>query len=658
LTIATSRDWNGEGEILDRFSPVTVAVGSGPVRIPVDYFSGVTLDAPLPAVFDAGEGVRVAGAVLDEQIAQLVLRFVPVGGVGASLDFSFDVSGGRFGRSIVVPPVQAGGYELKLLRSRAGQSPVVVDRFSPVTIAPGSGTVLIPVDFFPGLILDAPLPGVLPMGQGVRFSGTVGDASVTQVLLRFRSLGATDEIVDFSFDVTDRRFARTIVLDPAESGDFELLLFKGRKGESLPFVERFAPVRVEGGDSVTIPVDFFSGMILDTPLPSILTAGQALRVSGTVPNPAVSQILLSLRPLNGKDPAVEIYMDVTAGRFGRSLLLESTQLGEYSLNVFMGTKGQALAFVGLFSPITVVSGDGSGPIPVDFFSGVILDAPLDRVLSSGSVLRLSGVVPDPAVSQVLVSIWPVGAPETTMNTFFDVANGRFGGSIFLDPGLRGDYGVNWFLGVAGEVLPFAGGFSPITIVEGSGVIEIPVDFFPGVTFDAPLPGGHAVGTSVHFSGRVTDAAVNQILFSFEPGGSDAGLMQPVRFFASVTEGRFDQVITFDAAQVGRYELMIFMGRAGEALPFAGRFPLVSVSAPVPLVAPRIMRLTFVEGAAVELLITGQPQGRVGIERSEDLQGWSGFLETVLAGDGEARVRDERDPGIQQRYYRVRAIGAP
>ena len=119
----------------------------------------------------------------------------------------------------------------------------------------------------------------------------------------------------------------------------------------------------------------------------------------------------------------------------------------------------------------------------------------------------------------------------------------------------------------------------LTLIPGSlAAQEIPVDFFPGVTFDAPVPARLATGETVPVSGTVAEPGPEgAITLSFEPDGT-AALSTRLEVATSVVDGRFELVLRFDHPLLGTYALEVFNGFTDEDYTGAlvGRFESVVV----------------------------------------------------------------------------------
>ena len=112
----------------------------------------------------------------------------------------------------------------------------------------------------------------------------------------------------------------------------------------------------------TVPIDHFPGVILDAPLQGGFDTGDPVLLSGTVSDAAIAQILFRFTPEAGGDPVL-FFLDVSMGRFDRSVLFDHSQADVYTLEVFAGQQGESLAFVGSSSGFVVNQGSGAISLP-------------------------------------------------------------------------------------------------------------------------------------------------------------------------------------------------------------------------------------------------------------------------------------------------------
>ena len=111
------------------------------VHIPGDYFPGISLAQPLPAVFETGEPFVIKGTIDVDGPAQIVIDFVPEAG-GETSSYFIIVDGGPFERAIVFDHSQAGTYEVIVFAGPDGDSFPFVAGFSPVEILPAAAGVV------------------------------------------------------------------------------------------------------------------------------------------------------------------------------------------------------------------------------------------------------------------------------------------------------------------------------------------------------------------------------------------------------------------------------------------------------------------------------------------------------------------------------------
>ena len=167
-----------------------------------------------------------------------------------------------------------------------GESWPWLGSFSPVQVFQGQGETLLPVAYLDGLTLDAPLSDQLTTGASLNISGTLTDTSLSKIQFYFTSTDGDDQLV-FFFDVMDGRFDGHLFFSQEQAGEYELDLYVYDKEEdSWPWLDSFSPVQVlQGQGEIYLPIDFFSGIILDAPLATEHPIGRLLVLHGTVAHP-------------------------------------------------------------------------------------------------------------------------------------------------------------------------------------------------------------------------------------------------------------------------------------------------------------------------------------------------------------------------------------
>jgi hypothetical protein len=458
-------------DFVGRFVPVHITAGPKDVLLPVDFFSGITLDSPLAVDFTAGEAFRVSGSSSDQTITELLLNWTPAGNLDGVLRFAVDVIESRFDRTLVFHPSQAGNYEFELFAGAKGESKPIVDGFAPITVSDTGGSFTLPATFFPGITFNSGIPEKLPSGEGVKFTGTVSNPNSTRILLRFDPLSHVGDSIRVSIDPENGAFDHTEFFSAAHEGEYKLTVFAGNKGESLPFVDSFLPFSiVEGSGELSLPTDYFPGLTLDDTFPGNVKSGQAIALAGNAADASVTQLLFRFDPVAGSGEPIRFFSTVTGGRFQRSIIFTAEQAGEYTLNVFGGPQGGSLAFFRDFSPFTVTAVPDPVKLPVDYFESVLLDAPLPAEYFPDQSVQVSGTMSDLTITQILVRFDPLIEGTDQVRFVTNVTDGKFDQTIIFTPEQTGDYTLNLFGGQTGEGLPFLDSFTPIRVSSGPRMV--------------------------------------------------------------------------------------------------------------------------------------------------------------------------------------------
>jgi len=250
----------------------------------------------------------------------------------------------------------------------------------------------------------------------------------------------------------------------------------------------------------TVLVDHFAGVTLDASLQGGLNTGDPVLLSGTVSDAAITQILFRFTPDSEGDP-VPFFLDVSMGRFDRSVLFDHSQADVYTLDVFAGQRGGSLPFVGSSSDFVVNQGSGAIWLPEKYFASLTLDDRLATELTSGQGLTVAGSL-DVDVTLILFSFVPGSADSVPVEFFFAVTDGRFERVLLFDHSQSGAYLLEVFAGQQGGSLSFLGSFAPIQIDQGEGVIVIPEEFFGGFTLEQGFPNELQTDGVFPFAGTV------------------------------------------------------------------------------------------------------------------------------------------------------------
>ena len=436
--------------------------------LPTDYLPQLTLDAPLVGNMTTGEVVTVEGTVANASNTTIQFRFDPVAGGQDTLNFVAPIENGRFKSILVTSHDQAGTYQLNIF-SGDGESLPFVGKLPIVSIQQGEGPINLPTDFFPGIQFDTVIPAQATSGESLRLAGTISDPEVSIVL--FSVTDPAGQETKFQATVDSGRFELLLLFNQDQIGSYEAVIFMGATGETLPIVGFFPSFDViEGEGAFSLPSDFFEALTLDSGFPTEIQVGQGVSVSGTVTDLSIEILLIRLTEENGTQ--IQFQTNVIDGAFRKGLVFFSSQAGTYTLDLFGGPSGEILSHRGTFSPINIVSsGSESVILPVDIFSGILLDEPLPADFFLGQSRMISGVLADASANQIAVRFDNVDGTAGT-SEFFTATNGRF--TITAPPAsaATGDYTVVIFAGQAGASLPQVDSFGPVSIVASQPRIAL------------------------------------------------------------------------------------------------------------------------------------------------------------------------------------------
>lgn len=325
------------------------------LALPTTFFQKITLNTPFPAVYTTGETVTFSGTVSDPTITRILLNYAPRDTAKAEIEFSIDVSAGQFSQSVIFAPSQEGEYTLAVYAGEQGQLLPQVGRFPGAIVSAGEGTVSLPSDFFNSVTLSTPLPGQYQAGEGASFAGQVTDSSIEVLLLVFTPQAGGDDI-RIQTNVSNSSFRKGFIFTPEQAGTYELNMYGGPSGGSLPHLGSFSPIVVTstGNETINLPVDIFDGVVLTNTLNTTFIAGQTRQISGSVSDATITQVAISFRPTSGGSD-IDEFVSVTNGQFSSNISFSSSQTGQYQILLFGGPAGGSLGFLGSFSPVSVVS---------------------------------------------------------------------------------------------------------------------------------------------------------------------------------------------------------------------------------------------------------------------------------------------------------------
>ena len=338
---------------------------------------------------------------------------------------------------------------------------------------------------------------------------------------------------------------------------------------------------------VPVPRHFLFGTTLETPHAGPFPPHQPIHITGTVPDRSVSEIWFKF--IRGdRDRTLESRGPVINGRFSHRLFFSHEQAGEYQIEIWLAPPDRPRFSVGTYYPLRIEKGEGTAPIPVDFFDDIIFSSPIPLEYTTGQAVRIAGTVSDPLVFKIdfdfreyVEEVEGQGYYRTAIAFDTPVTNGQFSKTFRFLHEQAGEYQFRVEMRRANNPqwpLYLGGIFSPIIIKKGQGVAPLPVDFFDGITFTSPLPVEYTIGQITRIAGTVSDPLVSDIQFRFRPI-DDAG--KSVELDVSVTNGQFSTTLHFSSEQLigEHYELDIFMKKIGSGQwPWVGSFSPITVKA--------------------------------------------------------------------------------
>ncbi len=306
-------------------------------NIPGKFFPGIRFEEPLPTTFDTGQVLPLDGSVDQGGVAWILFSFLPIGR-GEQADFITPVREGRFAREIVFPHAARGQYSLEIYTGQTRESLDYAGRYYGLKMLQGRGPVMLPRRFFPGFLLDQPLPTRMATGEALHLAGEVEDAAHRALAFGF-VFGEGSSWTSF-FLVEEGRFERTILVPEEAEGANALALFAGPREGNLPYVDWYPYLEVQhGAQPAEVPRLFFDGLALDEPLPVQWPLQRDVVLSGEA-RPFVRRFRLHLEPLDGGGIRV-LSPGLEDGRFRFPARLLASELGQVSLSVVIELEGGA-----------------------------------------------------------------------------------------------------------------------------------------------------------------------------------------------------------------------------------------------------------------------------------------------------------------------------
>ena len=475
--------------------------------IPEETFPGIALDSPLQDRYGSGEAVVLKGVVSDASKAggQILFRFAHQVS-GEEMRVFFNLEGNRFEGYQIFRHSEAGTYDLEVFLGGVGESQLAfVGRYAGLKINREEGVILLPADYFAGVVFDEEWPTAYRTGEEVTLSGEVGDQEIEdgQILFNFLPRSGEGEISVY-IDLEGVRFSRRHLFLHEESGTYDLEVFMGRPGApSLGFVGRYQ-VEIEPGSGVIqIPRGFFPGLTMDSSLPAELPIGRSHVFAGTV-DAGIHGISLELESTAG---VRQIPVGVENSRFSLPLRLREEERGALGLRIFVEMEDGKYKQSGSFEI------KGVDPLPAARLTVGVLGVSLLVGEARGIPLANEGEMPLDGLEYDIEGPFAVVASPSSLGA------GETGEVLVRYDGREGQGWLRlWETG--GQTLPRQvalngierGDFESIYAhrrANGDGHMEIVLDF---------TQGDHVL---VLYSGQM-DPSETELDYSFKIGGGEPG----------------------------------------------------------------------------------------------------------------------------------------
>ena len=294
--------------------------------IPADVWPGFSFTPLIQDSYATGEAMLIAGAVTDEALAdgQILLQFVP-SGAGEEIQVFINLEGLTFRSYHVFSHDAAGGYSVNLFAGVKGSGQLdYVATFDGFAVLQSEGPIFLPRDFFSGIELDAPLSTQFSTKYGVSFAGRVLDAVKADGQVLFNFVADSGEELPVFVRLAGLEFRRGYLFPTGLAGSYKLEVYLGGVDDSsLAFVGSYPVVLIDEGVPEALPVDFFTGVIFDQPLPIGLSVERDLTWTGS----AIIGVRSLRLDINTSRREFSIKAPVEEGRFSASMRLDVSELG-------------------------------------------------------------------------------------------------------------------------------------------------------------------------------------------------------------------------------------------------------------------------------------------------------------------------------------------
>ena len=331
------------------------ALAAGAAPIPEAVFPGVELDSPLQDQYATGEALVLRGRVSDPAKAdgQILFNFAPQSG-GEAVRAFINLAGTEFQGYQIFLHGQAGAYDLQVFLGGPGETSLgFVGQFEGLRITAGTGVISLPRDYFAGILLDTTFPAAYTSGGEVVLAGAVSDPGHAdgQVLFNFAPTAGGEEVRVF-LNLRGARFDGRHVFRHDQAGAYDLQVFLGGPADpQLDSVGAFGVVVERGSGVILLPPAFFTGLLMDRPLPTELPVGRSFALQGQVGD-GVRAFRIDIERGAAGGPRI-IRVGVDEGRFDLPLRLLPYELGPFEFSVVLELEDGSFTPAGAF-PMTGV----------------------------------------------------------------------------------------------------------------------------------------------------------------------------------------------------------------------------------------------------------------------------------------------------------------
>ena len=396
----------------------------------------------------------------------------------------------------------------------------------------------LPVNFFPGILLDEPLSTTFETGQTLSLSGKIEDSDIYYISFKFRGVDGFRH--DFWGYVSDARFVREVVFPHSAAGRYNLEVEANQGTEIARILGRFEGLQINPGQGpVNLPRRYFPYLNLDKPLPTSIATGEALHISGNLAEGFPAPAGIIFRFLSETGPRWDFYFLAEEGRFERTLILPPEAEEAYAVIMFLGRRWEETADnMGWYPHLDIRRGAEPAEIPRLFFNGLVLDEPLPVQWQVGEPVVLAGTV-HPFIRGIRLWLTPVNGGESRVLSPDLREEGRFDFPVQLKPGELGPISLAVELELHNKISWYGGsyvieGIDPLAADLEVGVLsvallagqeaEVPLFNRGNGTVELETPRIEGPFAVERYPSALEPGEAGEIVLSYSGAGGDQGLL--------------------------------------------------------------------------------------------------------------------------------------